>query len=358
MANFYDVLHVSRDAPRSLIRASYDILARNFKANPHLPAEKPAALRRIETAFEVLYDPERRKKYDDLLLKQEKIASLPATDTEAIHQTPSPQPLPPETQDTGKETLAQHQPAQAIVEDDPSPMDDLYRAFIGLNSQQYYLYAFREFDRQKQEGRLSWFGKFNIAAGLFGAPWFWYRKMYANLFVLLLLQPILLGAIARALFPGYALFVQSLLFVSFGLTANRLYYNACRKRIGESSEIAPHSDRIAYLSRKGQTTYAPAYWMAAIVLIGTLASILVPAMEPSTSRNKQQRAQEQSSVGDEQPVDWSQFTPVDGAAGKAKGAASAEDKWWEKDPVVPDGQSSDKNWWDKYPDANEGGIQR
>ena len=237
-------------------------------------------------------------------------------------------------------------------------MDDLYRAFIGRNSQQYYLDAFREFDRQKKEGRLSWFGQFNIAAGFFGAPWFWYRKMYANLFVLLLLQPVLLGAIVRALFPGYALFVQSLLFVSFGLTANRLYYNACRKRIGESSEIAPHSDRIAYLSRKGQTTYAPAYWMAAIVLIGTLASILVPAMEPSISRNKQQRAQEQSAAGDEQPVDWSQFTPVDGAAGKAKGAASAEDKWWEEDAVVPDGQSSDSNWWDKYPDANEGGIQR
>ena len=83
MANFYDVLHVSRDAPRSLIRASYNLLSKDYKVNPHIPSEKPAALRRIETAFEVLYDPDRRKKYDDLLLKQEKVAPITATHNEA-----------------------------------------------------------------------------------------------------------------------------------------------------------------------------------------------------------------------------------------------------------------------------------
>ena len=340
MANFYDVLHVSRDAPRSLIRASYHLLSKDYKVNPHIPAEKPAALRRIETAFEVLYDPDRRKKYDDLLLKQDKVAPITATHHEAPRQNPSQQPA--EKQNTNKETRAQHQPAQlppaqASVEDHPGPMDDLYRAFIGRNSQQYYLDVFREFDRQRKEGRLSWFGKFNIAAWFGGLAWFWYRKMYV--YQLALMLPILLCTkIVDKLFPGYEqLFVLALLFVPFGIIANRLYYNVCRKRISESAEIALHSDRIAYLSRKGQTTYAPAYWMAAIVLIGTLASILVPAMEPSISRNKQQRAQEQSAAGDEQPVDWSQFTPVDGAAGKAKGAASAEDKWWEEDAVVQEG---------------------
>ena len=343
MANFYDVLHVSRDAPRSLIRASYNLLSKDYKVNPHIPSEKPAALRRIETAFEVLYDPDRRKKYDDLLLKQEKVAPITATHNEAPRQNPSQQPA--EKQNTNKETRAQHQPAQrppaqASVEDHPGPMDDLYRAFIGRNSQQYYLDVFREFERQRKEGRLSWFGKFNIAAWFGGLAWFWYRKMYV--YQLALMLPILLCTkIVDKLFHGYEqLFVSALLFVPFGIIANRLYYNVCRKRISESAEIALHSDRIAYLAKKGQTTYTPIYVMAVSAIIGILASIILPAV----SSNMQQRAQKQGVArqkeNSEQPVDWSQFKPVDNASKQQKESApSAEDKWWEKHQVVTEGDA-------------------
>ena len=154
--------------------------------------------------------------------------------------------------------------------------------------------------------------------------------------------PILLCTkIVDKLFHGYEqLFVSALLFVPFGIIANRLYYNVCRKRISESAEIALHSDRIAYLAKKGQTTYTPIYVMAVSAIIGILASIILPAV----SSNMQQRAQKQGVArqkeNSEQPVDWSQFKPVDNATEQRKeSASSAEDKWWEKDQVVTEGDT-------------------
>lgn len=61
--NFYEVLHVSRDAPRAIIQGSYRTMMQKLKCHPDLGGDADnAAL--INKAYAVLNDPEQRAAYD------------------------------------------------------------------------------------------------------------------------------------------------------------------------------------------------------------------------------------------------------------------------------------------------------
>jgi curved DNA-binding protein CbpA len=63
----YEVLAVSCDAPDEVIRAAYRALAAKFHPDKN-PTDRDAELKlkRLNAAFAVLGDPERRKQYDEL----------------------------------------------------------------------------------------------------------------------------------------------------------------------------------------------------------------------------------------------------------------------------------------------------
>lgn len=61
--DYYQILHVQRDAPLEIIKASYRAVMRKLKSHPDLGgAHEEAAA--INEAYEVLSDPEKRARYD------------------------------------------------------------------------------------------------------------------------------------------------------------------------------------------------------------------------------------------------------------------------------------------------------
>ena len=64
--DYYEILGVPRNAPQDKIQASYRKLARKY--HPDLNKEKGAEdrFKRVGEAYEVLGDPQKRKKYDQL----------------------------------------------------------------------------------------------------------------------------------------------------------------------------------------------------------------------------------------------------------------------------------------------------
>lgn len=64
--NFYRILHVQPEAPLEVIRASYRTLMSTMRAHPDLGGDAQVAAR-INAAYAVLTDPERRKAYDRAL---------------------------------------------------------------------------------------------------------------------------------------------------------------------------------------------------------------------------------------------------------------------------------------------------
>lgn len=61
--NYYDVLHVSRDAPLAIIRGSYRTLMQQLKHHPDLGGDTATAAL-INEAYAVLSNPEKRTEYD------------------------------------------------------------------------------------------------------------------------------------------------------------------------------------------------------------------------------------------------------------------------------------------------------
>jgi hypothetical protein len=61
--NLYRILHVQPEAPLEVIRASYRTLMSTLRAHPDLGGD-PDAAARINAAYAVLTDPERRRAYD------------------------------------------------------------------------------------------------------------------------------------------------------------------------------------------------------------------------------------------------------------------------------------------------------
>lgn len=64
--NYYDILHVSRDAPLEIIRGSYRTLMQQLKKHPDLGGDTATAAL-INEAYAVLTDRERRAEYDACL---------------------------------------------------------------------------------------------------------------------------------------------------------------------------------------------------------------------------------------------------------------------------------------------------
>ncbi|HNT39989.1 MAG TPA: DnaJ domain-containing protein [Rubrivivax sp.] len=61
--NLYRILHVQPEAPLEVIRASYRTLMSTLRAHPDLGGD-PDAAARINAAYAILADPERRRAYD------------------------------------------------------------------------------------------------------------------------------------------------------------------------------------------------------------------------------------------------------------------------------------------------------
>jgi len=61
--DYYEVLHISRDAPLEIIRGSYRTLMQRLKNHPDLGGD-PAVAARINEAYAVLSDAEQRAEYD------------------------------------------------------------------------------------------------------------------------------------------------------------------------------------------------------------------------------------------------------------------------------------------------------
>jgi hypothetical protein len=64
--NLYRILHVQPEAPLEVIRASYRTLMSTLRAHPDLGGD-PEAAARINAAYAILTDPERRRAYDQSL---------------------------------------------------------------------------------------------------------------------------------------------------------------------------------------------------------------------------------------------------------------------------------------------------
>lgn len=66
----YAVLEVDRNARRTVIAAAYRVLVKEYHPDRD-PAVDPRRIKRINVAYEVLTDPERREAYDALLKESE-----------------------------------------------------------------------------------------------------------------------------------------------------------------------------------------------------------------------------------------------------------------------------------------------
>ncbi|MFA9479214.1 DnaJ C-terminal domain-containing protein [Phycisphaerales bacterium AB-hyl4] len=64
--DYYDTLGVKRDASQDEIRRAYRKLARKFHPDVNKESDASAKFAKISEAYEVLGDPEKRKKYDEL----------------------------------------------------------------------------------------------------------------------------------------------------------------------------------------------------------------------------------------------------------------------------------------------------
>lgn len=72
--NLYRILHVQPEAPREVIRASYRTMMSTLRAHPDLGGDAESAAR-INAAYAILTDPDRRQAYDRTLSKPPTAAS-------------------------------------------------------------------------------------------------------------------------------------------------------------------------------------------------------------------------------------------------------------------------------------------
>ncbi len=90
--DYYELLHVSRDAPTEVIKASYRTLMQRLRMHPDLGGDSFVAAM-INEAYAVLADAERRAEYDATLPPLDKSALDP--DADAPVPEPPPQPARP-----------------------------------------------------------------------------------------------------------------------------------------------------------------------------------------------------------------------------------------------------------------------
>ncbi|MBS6954887.1 MAG: J domain-containing protein [Enterocloster asparagiformis] len=72
MKTYYDILQISKEASPEIIKAAYTTLIKKYHPdnNPAFPEECTEMIKRLNTAYEVLSDPSKRKVYDQQLYNQ------------------------------------------------------------------------------------------------------------------------------------------------------------------------------------------------------------------------------------------------------------------------------------------------
>lgn len=106
--NYYEILHVSRDAPVEIIRGSYRTLMQRLKHHPDLGGD-PATAALINEAYSVLGNVERRAEYDAQLIVMEQIADGMPGEFADYHEPPgSPKILDPSRECVFCETPHDH----------------------------------------------------------------------------------------------------------------------------------------------------------------------------------------------------------------------------------------------------------
>jgi len=169
-----------------------------------------------------------------------------------------------------------------------APSDNLLSAYLGPKNAHFYESKFGNFEAGG--GSVSW----NWPA--FFATWFWlmYRKMWALSFVYWLLIPIvmavLMGVISAAVSPAagalfYYTVYGTLIFVLAPMFANRIYYNHAKRKIAKvTSTSLPPEQQALELARIGGTSNIALVLVPAVVVIGILAAIAIPAYQDYTVR--------------------------------------------------------------------------
>lgn len=93
--NYYDVLHLSRDAPPEIIRGSYRTMMQQLRNHPDLGGDTATAAL-INEAYAVLTDPDRRAEYDAMLDVMPDVAQgvpkRPQGSGSAANSGPTPDP--------------------------------------------------------------------------------------------------------------------------------------------------------------------------------------------------------------------------------------------------------------------------
>lgn len=106
--NLYRILHVQPEAPLEVIRASYRTLMSTLRAHPDLGGD-PDAAARINAAYAILSDPQRRRAYDLSLKAGPARRAASASSSRAEAAAPAPAPA-------AAETFAVHDPAAWLAD--------------------------------------------------------------------------------------------------------------------------------------------------------------------------------------------------------------------------------------------------
>jgi Tfp pilus assembly protein PilE len=173
--------------------------------------------------------------------------------------------------------------------------EDLYRAVIGPNNQDYYLRQFEHFD---QEGKVSF--KWHWPAFFITFYWLLYRKMWINALIYLLLPFILMipFGVISVIAGNFKDIVDSLsnityfivIFLIYPMYANALYYKHCKNKIKQIESSSHDAQRkIGELSGIGGTSnvvFLLLLIFPIIAIIGILAAIAIPAYQDYTTRVK------------------------------------------------------------------------
>lgn len=132
------------------------------------------------------------------------------------------------------------------------------------DSKEYYD---REFDKIRNGKMLSW----NWAAFFLSIPWLLYRKMYPVALLFMLLSDI--TDIISEIFPNLnilMMFVDLLLALVLGFTANRIYYGRVNKLYSKAQDMTG-KEKADFISKKGGSSVAGAI---ALILAYSVVSVL------------------------------------------------------------------------------------
>lgn len=174
-------------------------------------------------------------------------------------------------------TESPYKPPEADISGGGSDSGDLMRAFIGTKNTDYYLDAF---DKIESGAGRRWHWP------AFFVTWFWlgYRKMWLWFFAYWIIFPVVLSLAMVVLSLvhetlGLVGYVVGLFFIP-PLFANQVYYNHAKNKLARAaaSSSDPHAQS-QQAARLGGTSSVLLFVFLAIVLLGILAAIAIPAYQ-------------------------------------------------------------------------------